>query len=359
MAQQNANNNVVTDVQLESLQMTKKQRIFLIVTITLLLLSVLILSLRLADYAQQDKREVALKVDNDTEIYVFAVQYSDANGEVTVQSANGDKIVAPGTELAYTILLRNADEYAVDYELSPKVIFSTRYQLPLKVRMKNAAGEYILGSEEEWATLQNLRELKYTGTLSHAEATEFSFEWMWPYESGNDAFDTELGNQTRDVGVEVSFQFHSVANTSLDANGGWGEHPDMGKNLALLIAIIIFLASIIALIVAIVKKRKEALAGMADPAFVPAPKPEPQRPAARSVQTVSLEALAENFSGPAVINLAVLKQRGLVPVHTTQIHVTASPSYVLTKPLVIFAGSFSPDAKRIIMAAGGAAVIGK
>ncbi len=355
---QETTKNAVTDAALENLQMNKKQRIFLIVTIALLLLSMVVLGFRLADYAQQDKREVALKIEDDVELPLFSIQYTNANGDVVIQSANDDKILAPGAKSTYNILLRNADEYALDYELAPKVVFSTRYQIPILVRMRVADGEYILGSEEEWATLQNLRELNKTGTLAKAEAIEYVFEWMWPYESGNDDFDTELGDQERNIGLEVTFAFHSVANTTLEANGGWEGHPDMGKNIALAVAAAIFLASIITLTVVIIKKRKEALAGIKDPEFIPEPK-EKKDEAPNSTQTVSLEVLAANFPGAAVINLATLKRRGLVPVNTKHIHIDASPNFVLNKPLVIFAKSFSPNAKRIIAAAGGAAVFGK
>ena len=358
MAQQNTNKNYVSDVALESLQMNKKQRVFLIVTITLLLLSVVLLGIRIADYAQQNTREVAIGVDDDAEVHIFAIQYTNENDEIIIQSANGEKVVAPGSKSSCIVRLRNADEYAIDYELAPKVTYSTRYQIPLKIKLSNANGEYLLGSADEWATLQDLRELKYTNTLTKAEAAEFNLEWMWPYENGNDEFDTELGNQKRDVGVEVSFEFHAVANVSLDANGGWAGHPDMGKNIALAVAASIFLVSIISLTVVIIKRRKEALAGIKDPEFTPTPKEE-KKEAPVSTQTVSLEVLAANFPGAAVINLATLKQRGLVPVNTKHIHVDASPSFVLNKPLVIFAKSFSPDAKRIIAAAGGAAVFGR
>ena len=355
---QNKSQSAVSDIALESLQMSKKQRTFLIVTISLLLLSAVILGIRLADYAQQDKREVALKIEDDVELPMFSIQYTNANGEVIIQSSNDDKILAPGAKSTYTILLRNADEYALDYELAPKVVFSTRYQIPLKVKMRVANGEYILGSAEEWATLQDLRELSNTGTLAKAEAVEYTFEWLWPYESGNDDFDTELGNQERNVGVEVAFVFHSVANTTLDANGGWEGHPDMGKNIALAVSSAIFLASVVAITIVIIKKRKAALAGIKDPEYVPQAQEQKAEPIV-TTQTVSLEMLAANFPGAAVINLATLKQRGMVPVSTKSIHVDASPNFVLSKPLIIFAKSFSPDAKRIITAAGGAAVFGK
>ena len=354
---QNQSQTPVSDIALESLQMSKKQRTFLIVTISLLLLSAVILGIRIADYAQQDKREVALKVDDSVEMNIFSIFYTSANGEVTVQSANGDKVVAPGTKFDQVIRVRNADEYAINFALEPKVVFSTRYQIPLQVRMKTADGEYILGSAEEWVSLQDLRSLEYTGTLQKAGAAEFIFEWMWPYE-GDDNYDTIIGNEDREVGLELSFEFHAAVNTSLEANGGWEGHPDMGKNIALAASSAIFLASIVAVTIVIIKKRKAALAGIKDPEYVPQAQEKKAEPIA-TTQTVSLEMLAANFPGAAVINLATLKQKGMVPISTKSIHVDASPNFVLNKPLVIFAKSFSPDAKRIIAAAGGAAVFGK
>ena len=223
--------------------------------------------------------------------------------------------------------------------------------------MKTTDGEYILGSAEEWVSLQDLRSLEYTGTLQKAGAAEFIFEWMWPYE-GDDSYDTMIGNEDREVGLELSFEFHAAVNTSLDANGGWEGHPDMGKNIALAVSSAIFLASIVAVTIVIIKKRKAALAGIKDPEYVPQAQEKKAEPIA-TTQTVSLEMLAANFPGAAVINLATLKQKGMVPISTKSIHVDASPNFVLNKPLVIFAKSFSPDAKRIIAAAGGAAVFGK
>ena len=355
---QDKSQSQVTDVAVESLQLSKKQRVFLIVTITLLLLSVIVLGMRISDYAQQDNREVAIDTGADVELSLFSIYYTGQNGQVVVQSSNNQKVVAPGTRFEQSILLRNADEYAIDYALEPKVTFSTRYQVPLQVRLKTAGGTYILGSAEEWASLQDLRNLDHTGTLEKTEAAEFFVEWQWPYE-GNDEYDSLIGSQEREVGLEISFTFQAKANTSLDANGGWENHPDMVKNTALAIAAVIFLVCLISLIIVIRKKRKEALEGIKDPVFVPTPKKMEEVTPVMATHSISVEMLAQDFPSGSVINIHTLKQRGMVPTNAKYIHVSANPSYVLTKPLVIFANSFSPDARRIITSAGGAAIISK
>ena len=337
----------------------KKRRIALVVIIVLLLLSSLILlAFRLVKYAQEDDREVALEDGKDTDVHIFSVHYQGADGETVIHSNNGDKVVAPGAQSSYVIRLRNADEYAIDYALEPKVVFSTRHQIPLQVRMYDAQGKYLLGSESEWATLQDLRTLTHTGTLEKAEAAEFVFEWMWPYESGNDEHDTMLGNQDKDIGLEVSFAFHSVANTTLEDNGGWDGHPDHGKNIVLAFIALALLIGLIILIVYIIKKRKEALANAKDelPEVEQTPAYEPAR-AVPYVAQVDLAVLDANFSGGAVINLVLLKQMGIVPISASGMHVVASSGYRLTKTFVVMTQSISPEARKSIIAAGGVVLI--
>ena len=344
---------------LDALAKAKKRRTVLLVTIVLLLLSSLILlSLRLVKYAQEDNREVKLKTNADSEVHVFAVYYQSASGETIIQSSDGDKVVAPGAQSSYVIRLRNADRYAIDYAFEPRVVFSTRHQIPLQVRMYDAQGKYLIGSESEWATLQDLRELEHTGTLEKAEAAEFVFEWMWPFESGNDEQDTVLGNQEKDIGLEVAFKFHSVANTTLEDNGGWDGHPDHGKNIILAFIALALLVGLIILIAYIIKKRKEALANAKDelPEVEQAPVHEPQREVPY-VADVDLAVLDAHFSGGAVINLIALKQRGIVPISASGMNIVASNGYPLTKTFVVMTQSISPEARRIIIAAGGVVLI--
>ncbi len=337
---------------------TKRHKIFLVSVIILFLLSAAILSLCLIDYAQQDKREVALQVNTDAEINIFSIYYTGSNGEVVVQSADGDKVIAPGTQSSYVIRLRNADDYAIDYAIDPNVKFLSGDRIPLLVRMRTANGEYILGSENEWASLQALREFEHKGTLTKAQAGEFVFEWVWPYEGGNDEQDTALGNQQKDIGVEVAFAIHSVANTSLADNGGWDGHPDHGKNIVIAVTTGILLIITIIAIILLIKKRRAASKGIDDQ--LPEPEPKPKQYEQQSVPYVAqvdLAVLDMHFAGGAFINLVTLKQMGIVPITASGMHITASPGYTLNKSFVVFAQSISPEARRSIIAAGGVVLI--
>ena len=342
----------------QEITFAKRHKIFLIVIILLFLLSVAALSFCLVDYAQQDKREVALKVDNDAEVNIFSAYYTGANGEIVVQSADNNKVIAPGTKGEHLIRLRNADEYAIDYEIDPNVKFLSGDRVPLLVRMRNVDGNYLLGSATEWASLQALREFSHKGTLKKAEAGEFVFEWQWPYESGNDEQDTQLGNQQNGAGVEIGFAFHSVANTSLAANGGWDGHPDHGKNIVIAVAVgVLFIVTIIAIIL-VIKKRKEELENAVDE--MPMPEPAPQRveqPQVPAVAEIDLALLDMHFAGGAFINIVTLKQMGIVPISASRMHITASPGYTLNKTFVVMTQSISSEARRSIMAAGGVVLI--
>lgn len=355
MAQHHNSVNQQTYSDVENIKGTPKQRTVLIVVIVLLLLSIILLSIRLADYAQASEREVALKTNSDSKIHVFSLHYENENGEVIIQSNDGNKIVAPGTGSSYTIRLRNEDEYALDYLIDPHIaIVGTREALPVFVRMSDVEGNYILGSAEEWATIKDLRKFSHKGTLLKTEATEFVFEWMWPYESDNDELDTLLGNQAENIGLEVSFQFHSVANLAFENNEGF-DNPNIVKIVALSVAAAILLGAAIVLIVLTSQKQKQALLE-GDGEFVEKRRPEKEeggRNTSNDPLPVSLEMLATNFSAGAVINLVNLKRRGLVPITTKRIHIVASPNFHLSKPFMVFANSVSSDARRIIMAAGG------
>lgn len=337
------------------------RRTILIVTIVLLVLSILLLSIRIGKYAQADKREVALQTNSDSELHIFSAHYMNANGELTIQSSKGDKVVAPGAHSSYTIRLRNNDEMALDYEIDPHVVFvGTRESFPMLVRMRDTQGNYLLGSAEEWVSVQHLKRFTYTGTLKKAEAVDYVFEWMWPYESGNDEFDTSLGNDDTNVGLEVSFSFHSVANLAFEYNDGL-DNPNIVKIVALSFASAILLAVAIILTIYIIKKRNVEIVGEDKPDFKPGIARSEEKRSAVDNQTVSvsLEMLAANFSAGAVINLVNLKRRGLIPTTTKRIHIVASPNFHLGKPFMVFASSVSPEAKRIIMSSGGTVFIAR
>ena len=56
---------------------------------------------------------------------LFRIEYANELGQITVQGANTDNVVAPGTSVDYDIRLRNNDDVIIDFLLTPNVEFLT------------------------------------------------------------------------------------------------------------------------------------------------------------------------------------------------------------------------------------------
>ncbi len=218
--------------------------------VILAICSTVILSVRLYDYTKTDDRTLSLKTNMDEKLDVFSVTYADASGEIIVEGANGEKVVAPGTAVDYTVRLRNTDKTAIDYDLVPEVSFSSEHDIPILVRLLDPEDTYIAGDAKTWVEIEALNAIEHKGTLLKGEAIEYLFQWKWPFESGDDAYDTFLGDTvlTEDISIAVSFSIHAQANTDMTVNGGFfgsGAH----NNVALLLFLVFILAALILLLV--------------------------------------------------------------------------------------------------------------
>ena len=184
--------------------------------------STTMLSVQLYDFTTVDEKEVLLQSDLQKEIELFSVQYENATGEITVVGADGQSVVAPGTAVEYTLRLRNKDKIAIDYDLIPAVSYTSEHTVPIKVRMMNTDGDYIIGDAKTWVAVEDISSLSEKATLVKGESAEYLFEWKWAYESGDDEYDTFLGNLQDDAsaGVQVSFELYAEANTDIGTNGG-------------------------------------------------------------------------------------------------------------------------------------------
>ena len=122
-----------------------------------------------------------------TEVDLFKTAYLDPEGmNITVQSEDGAKVIAPGTTNEYTFSLKNTGNISLDYTLSMEGIFTlTNENLPFQVRMKKG-NDWVVGNEEEWTTVDELNEVVDSGTLPVGNYIPYSLEWQWPYETDQD-----------------------------------------------------------------------------------------------------------------------------------------------------------------------------
>ena len=225
----------------------------------LTVVSSVLLTIRLINFIKVDNNEILLTSNLDSEFDLFSASYENESGEVSVKGADGQKVIAPGTSVEYTIRLRNTDSTAIDYELVPDIDFTAVKEIPILIRMHDADGNYIIGDEQTWVSVQNIPEVSDKKTLLKGESKEYYFIWKWDFESGNDEYDTELGIGSVDgnFGVSVSFDLHSEANTTIGANGGF-VRSGLGEIIFIASAILILLASIVLLIAIPLKKKKIA-----------------------------------------------------------------------------------------------------
>ena len=196
----------------------KKQRstgllVLLIVFLILFLLTTIVLGSRLYQLATRDKYAVDLGIGTNGELELFQIEYIGDTDEITVQGANGQNVIAPGTTVDYDIRLRNRDEVDVLFVMTPKATFLTEDPVPLQVKLSDNYGNYLLGSDTEWVKVEELNNVVHKGKISAGEIFTYYLTWQWIFETGEagDVFDTYLGNGEGLPGVEISILTESTA----------------------------------------------------------------------------------------------------------------------------------------------------
>lgn len=189
--------------------------VILIVVLILLLLSTVILGSRLYGMTTQDQYRVDLSLgDNaDGKLELFSIAYSNASGEITVQGADGQKVVAPGTAMDYDVRLKNQDDVIIDFVMEPNAESYTANNIPVQFKLMDDHGNYLLGNENAWATVEEMNQFSHKGSVHPGEVYTYHVSWQWDFESGEDAYDTQLGN-SEDSGLTVSLNTQSAANSA-------------------------------------------------------------------------------------------------------------------------------------------------
>ncbi len=147
----------------------------------------------------------------NTSVDLFKNAYANDRGEITVESADGGKVIAPGTGHAYEFSLKNTGNVSLDYALRLGSVFSlSNRELPVRVRLRSG-DRWVPGEGDGWIHPDELSDVEETGTVDVNQYVTYTFEWQWPYESGvddvqilNDLNDTVIGNTA--VKQEVTFR---------------------------------------------------------------------------------------------------------------------------------------------------------
>ena len=151
----------------------------------------------------------------DSDIDLFHTSYKNADGIVTVESANDDSIVAPGTEGKYTFSVKNTGKKAVDCKvwMETQVDFSFS-GIPFQVRLSNSDG-WLVGGEDTWENARELNDVSVTEYIPVGKSVDYTMYWRWPFEEDIDMQDTNMGNITATEEMNYTMTIHTQATESV------------------------------------------------------------------------------------------------------------------------------------------------
>ncbi|MBQ3099825.1 MAG: hypothetical protein IJC50_02430 [Clostridia bacterium] len=195
----------------------------------------------------------------DTQVEIFRISYENGEKVVTVHSNDGDKLIAPGTENSYTFKLKNTGNVALDYTVEVDAYFTPAdIEIPVVTRLNRYDGEWIVGAREEYADISALDKAEDKAILGAGKYTYYTLDWMWPFESGNDEYDTMLGNLAVDEDLTFTIVIKTTAEANVDPTRDDGiTPPQTGDNTQLALWVVIAASSFIVFIILIVIQKKE------------------------------------------------------------------------------------------------------
>ncbi len=168
--------------------------------------------------AQDDQ----VRWETNTMVDLFKAAYANDRGEITVESGDGEKVIAPGTSNHYEFSLKNTGNISMDYTMTLGSAFTfANRQLPIEIRLRSG-GRWILGGDDAWTQPDELKQIRESGTVPVNQYITYTFEWRWLFESGaddtlllSDLNDTVLGNAA--VEQKVEFQLDIAVQSTVTA----------------------------------------------------------------------------------------------------------------------------------------------
>jgi hypothetical protein len=202
----------------------------------------------------------------NTKVDIFHLTYKNNEGVITVNSDKGKEVIAPGTENIYDFTLKNNGNIAVDYKMNVKAyVTPDDISIPVYARLSRYDNKWLLGSKENYSPVLKLNGVNDASALEANSFAEYSLQWQWPFEQGDDEYDTLLGDRAvnEDITLTVEIETVAVADYSQQweqSNKQNGTTPQTGDNSNLYLYIALMAGAIIVLIVIIIlwfKKGRE------------------------------------------------------------------------------------------------------
>ena len=195
----------------------------------------------------------------NTQVEIFRVSYVNGEKVITVNSGNGDKVIAPGTENSYTFKLKNTGNVALDYTVEVDAYFTPAdIEIPITGRLNRYDGTWVIGGKDEYAKVPVLDTAEDNATLGAGKYTYYTLDWLWPFESGNDELDTMLGNLAVDQELTFTIVIKTTATESSNPYDDSGiTPPQTGDNTNLTLWIVLAVSSFAMMIFLLFYQNKE------------------------------------------------------------------------------------------------------
>ncbi|MCH5321312.1 MAG: hypothetical protein J1E36_06085 [Eubacterium sp.] len=173
--------------------------------------------------SEDEKHNPEYHMEADEKIFKFSY---DETGKVTVigPEGNEDKLFAPGTSNIYQFTLANTGDVALDYYMEMEAYYEgTDLWIPIEARLWDYNNNYLVGSADEMVDVIELNSVEESGELGAGRNAVYNLEWQWPFERGDDEYDTMLGNLAVDEDLELHIVIRTVA-----VHDGDPDDPDAG-----------------------------------------------------------------------------------------------------------------------------------
>ena len=225
--------------------------IMLLVNIILFLLFMLlgIIALKVGNYLPEDTdiifivgKDPSVEVGDEEgkwqsgkNVNIFKANYVNGEGETTVVSQDGTKLIAPGTQSTYKFTMYNNGNMAVvyetdlDFELKIGDKIQNEVVFPLKARLSTENGYYLIGDETEWVNVADATLSKHVSVLGARSYETFVLELLWEFDGGNDALDTMYGDLSVEKGVTLTLGINTYAEEHIDSAATGGTRVDINE----------------------------------------------------------------------------------------------------------------------------------
>ena len=154
----------------------------------------------------------------ETAVDLFKAEYKNDTGVVTVKSADGSKVIAPGTEGSYTFSLKNTSDVSADYKIWVEADLNSNIEgVPIQTRMSGSDG-WLLGGKNTWKQAEALNGVATTDTVGAGKTADYTIYWKWPFEQGEDKSDTDLSNASLTHNMSYRVTIYTLAAKSASAD---------------------------------------------------------------------------------------------------------------------------------------------